>query len=79
MIDEPSQVYHPLSYKNSSQCFQNSLTSSTSPSSWSSRTRASALSIAHRAYVLQTGRIVASGSAMSLQDDESVRRSYLGY
>ena len=38
-----------------------------------------ALSIAHRAYVLQTGRIVASGSAMSLQDDDSVRRSYLGY
>lgn len=38
-----------------------------------------ALSIAQRAYVLQTGSVVASGSAAALQADDSVRRSYLGY
>ncbi len=38
-----------------------------------------ALSLADRAYVLETGRIVAAGIASELRDDESVRRAYLGY
>jgi branched-chain amino acid transport system ATP-binding protein len=38
-----------------------------------------ALSAAHHAYVLETGRIVLAGSATELQKNESVRRSYLGY
>jgi branched-chain amino acid transport system ATP-binding protein len=37
-----------------------------------------ALEIAHQAYVLQTGRIVLSGSARSLKDDPRVRDAYLG-
>jgi branched-chain amino acid transport system ATP-binding protein len=37
-----------------------------------------ALSIAHRGYVLETGQIVLSDSAASLQQNESVQKAYLG-
>ena len=37
-----------------------------------------ALSIADRGYVMETGRIVRSGSARKLIDDPEVRRAYLG-
>lgn len=37
-----------------------------------------ALSIAHRAYVLETGRIVLSGAANELAESEEVRKAYLG-
>ncbi|MGB3448234.1 MAG: ABC transporter ATP-binding protein [Xanthobacteraceae bacterium] len=38
-----------------------------------------ALEIADKAYVIETGRIVMSGSANEIANDESVRKSYLGY
>jgi branched-chain amino acid transport system ATP-binding protein len=38
-----------------------------------------ALELADHAYLLETGYIVASGSAKSLADDPQIRRSYLGY
>jgi branched-chain amino acid transport system ATP-binding protein len=38
-----------------------------------------ALRIAHRAYLLETGRVAAHGDAKQLASDESIRRSYLGY
>jgi branched-chain amino acid transport system ATP-binding protein len=37
-----------------------------------------ALSIAHRGYVLQTGRVALSGPAGELRKNESVRKAYLG-
>lgn len=37
-----------------------------------------ALSIAHKAYVLETGRITLSGSAQELAASEDVRKAYLG-
>ncbi len=37
-----------------------------------------ALSVAHRAYVLQTGSIVLSGKASDVKNDENVRKAYLG-
>ena len=37
-----------------------------------------ALSIAHRAYVLETGRIALSGDAKELAASEEVRKAYLG-
>ncbi|HEX7166326.1 MAG TPA: ABC transporter ATP-binding protein [Acidimicrobiales bacterium] len=39
---------------------------------------AQALQRAHRAYVLETGRVVKSGNASDLLDDESVKAAYLG-
>lgn len=38
-----------------------------------------ALGIAHRGYVLETGTIVAQGTAESLSADEGVRKAYLGF
>lgn len=37
-----------------------------------------ALSIANRAYVLETGNVVLSGNAGDLMNDESVKKAYLG-
>ncbi len=37
-----------------------------------------ALAIADRAYVLQTGRVVLSGPAAELRENEQIRRAYLG-
>jgi branched-chain amino acid transport system ATP-binding protein len=37
-----------------------------------------ALSVAHRAYVLQTGRVVLTGPAEDVKQNESVRKAYLG-
>jgi branched-chain amino acid transport system ATP-binding protein len=37
-----------------------------------------ALSIANRAYVLETGNIVLEGAAESLMNNESVKKAYLG-
>ena len=38
-----------------------------------------ALDVAHRATVLEVGRVAVEGSAEELRADESIRRSYLGY
>ena len=40
---------------------------------------AMALALADNAYLLETGRVVMSGSAQAIRSDEQVRRSYLGY
>ena len=39
---------------------------------------AMALSIAHRAYVLQTGQVVLSGTAAELRENPAIREAYLG-
>ena len=38
-----------------------------------------ALRLADHAYLLETGNVVMSGPAEQIRNDESVRRSYLGY
>ena len=40
---------------------------------------AKALAIAHRAYVLQVGQVVAEGSGQDLLADGQIRRAYLGH
>jgi branched-chain amino acid transport system ATP-binding protein len=37
-----------------------------------------ALKVAHRVYLLETGQVVASGSAESIAGDERIRKAYLG-
>ena len=38
-----------------------------------------AMEVSHRVYLLETGRIVATGDAKSMLDDDSVRKAYLGF
>ena len=38
-----------------------------------------ALAAAHRAYVLEVGEVAVAGTSAELRENESVRRSYLGY
>ena len=38
-----------------------------------------ALELADHAYVLETGRVVMSGKAADIKNDEAIRKSYLGY
>ena len=38
-----------------------------------------ALELSSSAYVLEVGRVAVSGASADLKDNESVRRSYLGY
>jgi branched-chain amino acid transport system ATP-binding protein len=38
-----------------------------------------ALELADHAYLLETGRVVMSGPAKDIREDEGIRRSYLGY
>ena len=38
-----------------------------------------ALDLADHAYLLETGRVVLSGQAQPIKNDEAVRRAYLGY
>ena len=38
-----------------------------------------AMEIAHRAYLLETGTIAASGDAETIRSDDSIRKAYLGY
>jgi len=38
-----------------------------------------ALNLVNRAYVLESGRITAKGTAAELREDDAVRRSYLGH
>jgi branched-chain amino acid transport system ATP-binding protein len=40
---------------------------------------AMALNLASRAYLIETGRVVLSGSAADIKRDDAVRRAYLGY
>jgi len=37
-----------------------------------------ALSIAHRGYVIETGKVVLSGSAQELQESDELKQAYLG-
>jgi branched-chain amino acid transport system ATP-binding protein len=38
-----------------------------------------ALDLADRAYLIETGRVAVHGSAQTIKNDDSIRRSYLGY
>ena len=38
-----------------------------------------AMEIAHRAYLLETGTIVATGDAKEMLDNDAIRKAYLGY
>lgn len=77
MLDEPSLGLSPLLVD---EIFQNvkSLNDQGITILLVEQNVAQALELAHRAYVLETGRIVAEGPAKELLESELVRTAYLG-
>jgi len=77
LLDEPSMGLSPLLVKEIFSIIQLINRSGTTVLLVEQNARM-ALSIANRAYVLETGRIVASGDAKELSESEEVRKAYLG-
>lgn len=77
MLDEPSMGLAPLLVEQIF-CIIKSLNEAGTTILLVEQNALMALSIAHRGYVLETGRIVTSAPANALLDDESVKKAYLG-
>ena len=77
LLDEPSMGLSPL-YVNTIFEMIRSVNSRGTTVLLVEQNAKKALSIANRAYVLENGKIVKSGSGKELLEDEGVRRSYLG-
>jgi branched-chain amino acid transport system ATP-binding protein len=77
LLDEPSMGLAPMLV---SQIFQiiKEISSQGTTILLVEQNAVQALSLAHRAYVLETGHVVRSSDAPSLLKDESVRAAYLG-
>ncbi len=77
LLDEPSMGLAPLLVKEISRVVQEVNRAGTTILLVEQNAKM-ALKIAHRAYVLQTGEVVLSGSASEVAEDERVRKAYLG-
>ena len=77
LLDEPSLGLAPLLVRNIFQVLEQLRTEGISILLVEQNARA-ALSIADRAYVLETGRVVMQGSAQELIANEAVQKAYLG-
>ena len=77
LLDEPSMGLAPLLVKEIFSIFKEINASGTTILLVEQNANM-ALSIAHQAYVLETGRITLSGSAKELMESEEVRKAYLG-
>ncbi len=77
MLDEPSLGLAPLLVKTIFEVIQEINQRGVTILLVEQNARA-ALKIAHRGYVLETGRVVLSGRAQELLQDERVRKAYLG-
>lgn len=77
LLDEPSMGLAPLLVKEIFNIIQEINQSGTTVLLVEQNAHM-ALSIAHRAYVLETGRIALAGSAQELANSEEVRKAYLG-
>ena len=77
LLDEPSMGLAPRLVAEIFACVQALRSADTAVLLVEQKARA-ALGIADRAYVLETGRIVLSGTGAALLADESVRSAYLG-
>lgn len=77
LLDEPSMGLSPL-YVNTIFEMIRSVNSRGTTVLLVEQNAKKALTIANRAYVLENGKIVKSGSGKELLEDEGVRRSYLG-
>ncbi len=77
LLDEPSMGLAPLLVKQIFEIIQSINATGTTVLLVEQNARM-ALSIAHRAYVLETGKIVLAGDAKDLMESEEVRKAYLG-
>ena len=77
LMDEPSMGLSPL-YVNEIFDIIKEISSSGTTVLLIEQNAKKALSIADRAYVLETGKIVLSGEANQLMNDESIKKAYLG-
>ncbi len=77
LLDEPSLGLAPLLVRSIFQALRTIQAAGVSILLVEQNARA-ALRIARRAYVLETGRIVAAGESRALAEDAGVRRAYLG-
>ena len=76
VMDEPSMGLSPIYVKEIFDIIQEINKSGTTVLLVEQNAK-KALSIAHKAYVLETGKIVLSGDAKELMDDDSVKKAYL--
>ena len=77
MLDEPSMGLAPLLVEQIFEIIQE-LNASGVTILLVEQNAHMALTVAHRGYVLETGRIVTSESAETLLEDDAVRKAYLG-
>jgi branched-chain amino acid transport system ATP-binding protein len=77
LLDEPSMGLAPILVEQIFQTVENINRQGTTIL-LVEQNAAIALSVAHRAYVLETGTVALSGSAAELQEHPEVRRAYLG-
>jgi branched-chain amino acid transport system ATP-binding protein len=77
LLDEPSMGLAPLMVKNIFQIIEQ-INSEGTTILLVEQNANMALSIANRAYVIETGRVVVSGSAAELQSSEQIKQAYLG-
>ena len=77
MLDEPSLGLAPAIVKNIFQIIKQLHSAQTTILLVEQNVRQS-LEFAHRAYVMENGKIVLSGSGQSLLDDDRIRKAYLG-
>lgn len=77
LMDEPSMGLSPILVNEVFEIIDNINNSGTTVLLVEQNAK-KALSIADRAYVLETGNVVLEGSAKKLLDDDSVKKAYLG-
>ena len=77
VMDEPSMGLSPIFVSNIFDIIQTIRESGTTVLLVEQNAK-KALSIADRAYVLETGKISLSGAASDLINDDSVKKAYLG-
>lgn len=79
LLDEPSFGLAPMVVEELFEIFRTLNTRERVSMLLVEQNAALALDLADQVYLIETGRLVTSGPAATLRDDESIRRSYLGY
>jgi branched-chain amino acid transport system ATP-binding protein len=78
LLDEPSAGLSPIMVEELTDMIQNLFNESGLPILIVEQNATLALDISHRAYLLETGRVAASGTAEELAGSDAVRVAYLG-